>query len=588
MHPEDQVLDLLLQGFARYMEDFQAITALARSHFEARAWKEIQDLSRQRINLYRGQVGRLSRKVRRSLQSDFHDEALWKRLKARYSIAVRQHEAYEIAETFYNSVCRKVLGDIGADPEMMFVLQHPEARNFESEAPIYRVYWGNRNPRDIIRDILVDCEFGVPFEHLERDVTFILTRVQRDILSQFEPEASTRLEVLKAPFFRNKGAYLVGRVHIAGAVMPFVVPLLHGPGGIFADNLIVEPDELSIVFSFARSYFLVEHEIPSEVVRFLKSIMPRKPYGDLYNSIGFTKHGKTELYRDFVHHLAHSEDPMDFAPGIHGLVMAVFCLQSYPIVFKLIKDEFSPPKITDKAMVRSKYRMVSTHDRVGRMADTHEFEHFVFPKARFTPRLLEFLLEKAASIVKVQGDQVIIAHLYTERKMIPLNIFLETANPEDIDRVADEYANTIKQLAAANIFPGDMLLKNFGVTRHRRVIFYDYDEIGHLTDYHFREMPKAQTMEDIYADQPWFAVGEKDVFPEEFRHFLVGHPALEARFVDRHPELFDVQFWREMQARQRDGEVIDVFPYRRSQRFLKRQAIGRQAMGRQAIGRQAT
>ncbi|MEZ4827211.1 MAG: bifunctional isocitrate dehydrogenase kinase/phosphatase [Bacteroidia bacterium] len=559
---------LIIEGFDGYLREFKEITGRARIRFENKDWHGIQADSRRRLNLYKRQVSRYARLVTTHMEDAFSDINLWKSVKKAYAHISLQKYEYEIAETFFNSVCRKVLGEIGADLDMMFVADEHTQREYASEAPIYKTYPGNKPTHEIIRQLLLDYQFDVPYEDIERDVTYITDQLQHDILYLHKPDRETRLEVLKSVFYRNKGAYLVGRAYIDGTVFPFLIPLLHGENGVFADTVITGQDEMSIVFSFTRSYFIVEVDIPSELVHFLKTILPLKPYSDLYNSIGFNKHGKTELYRHFLVHLDQSTDKFVVAPGIRGMVMAVFTLPSYHIVFKLIKDKFDPPKSMNKAQVMSKYKLVSLHDRVGRMADTHEFEHFVLPKDRFDEDLLAELLRVAPSIVHVDGDQVVIDHLYTERKMIPLNIFLENASREDVEEAVDEYGNCIKQLAAANIFPGDMLLKNFGVTRHKRVVFYDYDEIGFLTDYVFRRLPEPDDQDEVYASTPWFAVGPNDVFPEEFKHFLIGKEEVREIFFEFHNDLFDPRFWIDMQQKQINGEIVDVFPYRRRKRFL--------------------
>ncbi|MEZ4777242.1 MAG: bifunctional isocitrate dehydrogenase kinase/phosphatase [Bacteroidia bacterium] len=559
---------MIIEGFDGYLREFKEITSRAKIRFENRDWHGIQADSRRRLNLYKRQVSRYARITTTHLGESFSDIDLWKEIKKEYARVSLKKFEYEIAETFFNSVCRKVLGEIGADLDMMFVADEHTKREYASEAPIYRSYPGNQDTHEVIRQLLLDCQFSIPYEDLERDVEYITAQIENDILNLHQSDVETRLDVLNSVFYRNKGAYLVGRIYCAGKVFPFLVPLLHGENGIFADTVITDQDDMSIVFSFTRSYFLVEVEIPSELVHFIKTILPLKPYSDLYNSIGFNKHGKTELYRHFLVHLDKSEDKFVVAPGIRGMVMAVFTLPSYHIVFKLIKDKFDPPKSMSKAQVMSKYKLVSLHDRVGRMADTHEFEHFVLPKNRFSEELLEELLRVAPSIVHVEGDQVIIDHLYTERKMIPLNIFLENADAGDIAAAVDEYGNCIKQLAAANIFPGDMLLKNFGVTRHRRVVFYDYDEIGFLTDYTFRRLPEPSDLDEVYASTPWFAVGANDVFPEEFKYFLIGKEEIRSIFFELHDDLFDPRFWIDMQQKQINGEIVDVFPYRRRKRFL--------------------
>ncbi|GAB4414157.1 MAG: bifunctional isocitrate dehydrogenase kinase/phosphatase [Bacteroidia bacterium] len=554
-----------MAGFASYLAEFHEVTARARTRFENRDWHGIQADSKKRLSIYKRLIPRIARQVKR-MAADA-DRAYWLEVKNHYADLALRHPAYEIAETFYNSVFRKVAGDIGADMDLMFVRDAHETRPPSLSTDFYRTYAWDSPGTAVVRQILDDYRFQTPYEDLDRDVSYIADRLEQEVFFVYPPGPDTRIDIFRAVFFRNKSAYIVGRLAVGGTYLPFVLPMLHGPDGIFADALITNQDEMSIIFSFTRSYFLVEVGIPSEWVQFLQSILPLKPASDLYNSIGFNKHGKTELYRDFIRHLDQSDDKIVVAPGIRGMVMAVFTLASYNIVFKLIKDKFDPPKHTNKAHVRSRYKLVSMHDRVGRMADTHEFEFFEFPLDRFDPALLDELLRVAPSIVHVRGDRVVIDHLYTERKMVPLNIFLETAAPEAAEEVIDEYGNTIKQLAAANIFPGDMLLKNFGVTRHRRVVFYDYDEIGFLTDYNFRRIPEPSSDDDMFAGTPWFAVGPNDVFPEEFKHFLVGREDIRGIFFELHADLFDPRFWIDMQEKQLRGEIVDVFPYRRRRRF---------------------
>jgi isocitrate dehydrogenase kinase/phosphatase len=562
------IAEAIIEDFDAYLSEFNDITSRACKRFENCDWHGMQADSKKRIAVYKKRVPRIARKIRRLMGDQFDQVDIWLSIKDAYRQLALQRYAYEIAETYYNSVCRKVIDKIGAEEQIMFVEDEHHDREHQSEELIYHTYHWENSSTAMIRKVLQDYAHEAPFLDLEDDVQFLASRLEDEVLRNFQPDDQTRLQVLKSVFYRNKAAYLVGRLYIAGQLMPFIIPLLNREGqGILADTLIISQNEMSILFSFTRSYFMVEVDIPSEWIHFLKTIIPLKPYGDLYNSIGYNKHGKTELFRHFRRHLNHSDDKFVFAPGIKGMVMAVFTLPSYNVVFKLIKDSFDPPKTTNKAHVRSCYKLVSVHDRVGRMADTHEFEHFDFPLHRFDEELLNELLRVAPSIVRVEGDSVIIDHLYTERKMVPLNIFLESAAPEHAEEVIEEYGNTIKQLAAANIFPGDMLLKNFGVTRHRRVVFYDYDEIGFLTDYTFRRLPDPDEEDDMYAGSPWFAVGANDVFPEEFKHFLVGREDIREIFYRLHGDLFEPKFWIDMQQKQIRGEVVDVFPYRRRKRF---------------------
>ncbi|MFT5069513.1 MAG: isocitrate dehydrogenase kinase/phosphatase, partial [Candidatus Paceibacteria bacterium] len=373
----------------------------------------------------------------------------------------------------------------------------------------------------------------------------------------------------KSIFYRNKGAYLVGQLVNPDHRQPFVVPLLNDENhGIYTDTLITDSDDVSIIFSFTRSYFMVKAPVPAEFVGFLQQILPAKPLAEIYTNIGFFKHGKSVFMRDYLQHMDESEDQFIIAPGIKGMVMSVFTLPSLDIVFKIIKDKFAPPKAMTKAVVKEKYRLVKVHDRVGRMADTQEFKHFAFAKHRFSQELIDELFAVAPSMIQIVDEYVVIEQLYVERRMIPLNIYIDTASDDQLYDVIDEYGNAIKQLAAANIFPGDMLFKNFGVTRHGRVVFYDYDEICYLTECNFRKIPEPMYPEQELASEPWYSVGPYDVFPEEFHVFLAGRPRIAKIFRQIHSDIFDADYWQSLQRAIEDGQVKDVFPYRRKKRFL--------------------
>ena len=343
-----------------------------------------------------------------------------------------------------------------------------------------------------------------------------------------------------------------------------MLPFLHREGqGISVDALITDESEVSIIFSFTRSYFMVRVGYPAEFIGFLRKILPGKHIAELYTSIGFYKHGKSEFYRALISHLANSDDRFIMAPGVRGMVMSVFTLPGFNTVFKIIKDRFSPSKNVDRATVVEKYRLVKSVDRVGRMADTQEFSDFRFPLSKFDPECLAELLEVAPSTVQVQGDMVLVRHCWTERRMTPLNIYLEQANEAQVRDALDDYGLAIKQLAAANIFPGDMLLKNFGVTRHGRVVFYDYDEISYLTEVNFRRIPPPRYPEDEMSSEPWYSVGPNDVFPEEFPTFLFADIKHRKLFNQLHGDLYKAEYWQGLQEQIREGKVIDVFPYRR-------------------------
>lgn len=568
-----RIAKTILNGFDAYFADFQNITLGAKARFETASWPAMHETNKERIDLYKIKVNQVLNLVHSVTSKDTAQLTLWNQAKATFSQLIANHSNYEIAETFFNSVFCSQFRHAFIHDSHIFVKpsRTPDEKPLRDYS-IYISYGGGDGLEAMIEDILSDYCFSVPWEDQERDVGNICVALRDGPLAgkleSEDDEQRLRVDMLESVFYRNKAAYLVGRMMFNGEVIPLILPCLNnGRGSVFVDTLIHDNDSTSIIFSFTRSYFMVDAPIPSRFVRFLSTIMPLKEKSELYNSIGFHKHGKTEFYRHVLAHMKVSNDKFVIAPGIKGMVMSVFTLPSYPVVFKVIKDKFDNPKTVTEEIVKEKYKFVSRADRVGRMADTQEYTNFIFYRNRFSEELLHELQTLAPSKLHVDDKRIIIRHLYVERRMEPLNLYLDKAEEQPTIAAMEEYGNAIKQLAAANIFPGDMLLKNFGVTRHGRVVFYDYDELCPLVDCNFRKIPAAQTEQQELADRPWYTVAEEDVFPEEFRLFFSGNPVARKAFEDQHSDLYDYRYWQRLQERIRGGRLESTFPYRRKVRF---------------------
>jgi isocitrate dehydrogenase kinase/phosphatase len=553
-------------GFDSFHAQFQLVTRRARARFESRDWRGAQQDAVERLTLYRQFADWALRDLERLMGDSVRDPLTWTEMKRLYTRLIFTRDDAEVACTFFNSISRRTLQTVGVHPEREYVDQDFEQATASPAPPFHRTWPGGGGLELMLRAMLRELPVAPLMPDLEGQVTRV-ARVLHDDLRRRGIGSIDSADVLPALFYRNKGAYLIGRLRAGDAIIPLALPMVNEGDGIRVDAVLTTSDEVSVVFSFTRSYFHVEAERPRAVIDFLRTIMPLKPLDELYTSIGYNKHGKTELYRALVRHLAASDARFEIAEGDPGLVMCVFALPAFNVVFKIIKDRFGAPKMTTRHDVMAKYHLVFTRDRVGRLADAQEFEHLEFRRDRFAPNLLEQLGAEAAGSVVVEGDRVIVRHLYTERRVTPLNLYLRQADPEAaLDAVLD-YGQAIKDLAAANIFTGDMLLKNFGVTRHGRVIFYDYDELCLLTDCHIRELPSPHHEDEELAAEPWFYVGDRDVFPEEFRAFLVLPGPLGEAFLRAHGDLLQVEFWRRMQAMQEAGEVVDFFPYKPSRRL---------------------
>lgn len=555
----------ILLGFDDYREHFRRITEGARARFEQARWQDAQNASAARINLYEEKVS----ETRGRLLATFPGEALltvepWPQIKSAYIEQIDARLDDELAETWYNSIfCSLFSHDCISDGTMFIHTTRPALRARQRLVQT-RIYRPEGFLAGMLQQILEDYAFGVPYADLDDNLAKMAAHLQDSLPDWVSKDPELTVELFSKVLYRNKGAYLVGRLFTRDEQWPLAIPFIHREGqGIVVDGVITDEADVSIIFSFTRSYFMAEVPVPADFIAFLKRILPGKHIAELYTSIGFYRHGKSEFYRALLNHLANTDDRFVMAPGVRGMVMSVFTLPGFNTVFKVTKDRFSPSKTIDHATVIEKYRLVKSVDRVGRMADTQEFAEFRFPVEKFSPDCLAELLDVAPSTVKVMGDTVLIRHCWTERRMTPLNIYLDGASEEQTREVLDDYGLAIKQLAAANIFPGDMLLKNFGVTRHGRVVFYDYDEICYLTEVNFRHIPPPRYPEDEMASEPWYSVGPNDVFPEEFPRFLFVNLAQRRLFSRLHGNLFDADYWKGLQEAIRAGKVIDVFPYRR-------------------------
>jgi isocitrate dehydrogenase kinase/phosphatase len=558
------------QAFFDYQTRFNAITRRARERFLARDWSGSFEDAAERLHFYNDVLDSLASRIRKLMGVRLPERSIWTGIKAVYSSLIACSPAWEIAETFFNSLTRRVFATDGVDQAIEFVDTDFDAPPSSAPITVAKTYRGQSLP-ELLCSALTDAFNETCWDDLGKTAKLAAARIEA---ARAAKNSQPELEIVSSVFYRGRGAYLVGRVLCEGQLpLPIALCLRHeNERGIILDALLHGDVDLAILFSFTRSYFRVVIECPYRLVRYLQQLMPRKRLIDLYNAIGFHRHGKTEFYRDFIAHLRKSSDRFVAAEGARGMVMSVFTLPSYDVVFKLIRDQFDLPKDSTREDVRRRYRLVFEHDRAGRLVEAHEFEHLRIPGDRFDPRVLAELLRDAASIVKMDGGDVVIAHAYVERRLRPLNLFLRENEAEAIAAAGRDYGQSVKDLAASNIFPGDLLTKNFGVTRHGRVVFYDYDELCFLTDCHFRELPEARTPEDEIAAEPWFSVREHDIFPEEFLQFLsFPGPAL-AALLQHHGEIFGADFWRAIQRQIRAGEVPEVFPYRKERRLTNDQA----------------
>jgi isocitrate dehydrogenase kinase/phosphatase len=566
----------ILAGFDKHYALFRYNAQQAKQAFERADWHHIRKLARERIEYYDKRVDEAVVALEAEFEERQLQDAIWQPVKRHYISLLAEHRQPELAETFFNSVSTKILHRSYFHNDFIFVRPGVATEYLDNDPPSFRVYYPPQlQLKTALMRMVIDAGFSNPYQDIDRDLSYVERAIRDYFGADFKPASDFQIQVFRTAFFRNKGAYLIGRLINDGEVTGFAVPVLSTlVGQLYFDAVLIGADQIETLFNFSRAYFMVDMAVPSAYVRILKTMMPAKPESELYTMLGLHKQGKTLFFRDLLHHLNHSHDQFVLAPGIKGLVMLVFTLPSFPYVFKVIRDKRR--KDTTREHIQGRYQLVKLHDRAGRMADTWEYRDVPIPLARIAPELLAELQDTAASVLDQDSNNLVIRHCYIERRMVPLNIQLEQLPEPDAEAQRDhlmrEFGDAIKQMVGANIFPGDMLYKNFGVTRNNRVVFYDYDEVQYLTDCEFRAIPAPRTPEDEMASEPWYTVGPNDVFPEEFASFLLGKPELRKSFMKCHADLLDHQYWRAKQQEIHAGKLDDVFPYPPQLRFVNRYA----------------
>ena len=557
----------ILEGFDKHYRLFRAISAAGKERFEAGDWAAVKQAARERIDMYDTRVLETVAGFERFPGA--RDEALWPSIKQAYVGLLLEHQQPECAETFFNSVATRVLARTYYTNQHIFWRPAVSTEHIESLRPTYKVYYpAERGLRATLKAIFLDTQLLSPWEDLERDLHAVVHVVRELLPKPREVTESLQVHVLSSLFYRNRSAYLVGRLDTGATEIPFAVPIRkNSKGALYIDAVLAGQEQLGTLFSLARAYFMVDMEVPSAFVSFLKTLFPGKPAAELYIGLGLQKQGKTLFYRDLFEHLRHSTDRFVVAPGVKGMVMVVFTLPSFPYVFKVIRDSFEPPKDVDRKKVMEQYLMVKYHDRVGRLADTLEYSQVALPLSRFDPALLEELQRLVPSQLERDGERLVLKHVYIERRMVPLDVWLTGADAQKQQHGLMEFGQAIRELAGANIFPGDLLLKNFGVTRSGRVVFYDYDELARVTDCSFRRLPTPRDDEEGWSSEPWFFVGSMDIFPEELPKFLFNTEQAKSLFLSMHGDLATAEFWQQKQEQLNRGLEDDVMPYPEARRF---------------------
>ncbi len=552
---------LLVAAFEDYNASFADITRRAKRRFERGERAGMRRDSIARLNLYDRAVNETISRLEQHLDERLFSRTLWVDIRTEFGTRIEGQLDAELYKTFFNTISRRLHKTRGVDSGIEFVALDIQPTDRITHPVSRHTYSASSNLARAFGRILKDHSFRLPFVDVRADAEALALALARVFENDPVPGVLA-IELLETVFYREGRAYLLGRAFGTDRYVPCVIALCRGDQGVYADALLTTRRQVSILFGYTFSYFMADLPTVGDAVVFLHTLLPDKPVEELYTVLGRAKQGKTERYRAFFGQLqARPEEKLVEADGQRGLVMLVFTLPSCPLVFKLIRDHFAPVKKFGRRQVIERYHLVFRHDRVGRLIDAQEFKDLRFPRDRFAPELLTELQAECGRSLQVDDHGITIRHCYVERRLRPLDLYLQEADPKAAAAAVLDYAQSVKDLARSNIFAGDLLPKNFGVTRSGRVIFYDYDELRLMTECRFRRLPPSR--DDIMElnDEPWFNVDDNDVFPEQFPRFMGLSKEHLALLEKHHADLFDPGWWQTIHARLKAGQSLDVPPY---------------------------
>ncbi len=576
----DVAARVTLEGFELFNEEFRAITKRAETRFERSDWQGGQRDAVERLDLYERIVERVASQLNRSLRQWAQEHAVWAVARQRFAALVAGRYDIDRAETFFNSMTRKVLQTIGINREVEFFYLHPKSPDRREGDPVHRTYTSDGNTVALLERVFEDVPSGIALENAGRDADLVAQEIDLYLWPLLGTDRRFSLDIVSSPFYRNKTAYLVGRILTGAHVIPVIMPLVRGETGVRVDTVLLHESEAVVLFSFAYAYFFVDVKRYDLLIDFLQSIMPHAALSELYSSLGYDRHGKTEFYRD-LHRFVHvSREQFVIAPGLEGAVMIAFTLPNFPFVFKVIKNKpcflRSPnetPKVITEDEVREQYAFVLHRDRSGRMVDTHEFENLRFKKKRFSAPLLNEFAQAATRNVIVTDDYVIIRRVYVQRKVVPFPLYLDSEkDPETVRRVLVDFGYFLKDIASSGVFPCDLFNTwNYGVTHWGRVVLYDYDDVLPIERVRFREkpVPTDVTLETM-PEEDWISASGEEFFVDEIDRYSGIPSPLKGIFKTVHGDLFTLKFWSSLTDRLARGEIFDVIPYDRTKSFSVR------------------
>ncbi|MEJ2379995.1 MAG: bifunctional isocitrate dehydrogenase kinase/phosphatase [Gammaproteobacteria bacterium] len=555
----------ILQEFEVYYYDSRAIPALAQQAFENRDPNTSVALSKKRLSVYNESINELGPSLKAAFPRVAQDESIWSQVEACYVPLIRGRYEADLAFSYLRSVKRKL--SQGEWKPVTYGFGQWAHKTDQSSAKVYRTFPvnGELGPR-LVEDLLAIPQFSTPYRDLHADAAAVAERVNHILAGQRPyPSRISTIDMIDAGFFRNRGAYLCGRMMLdGGRLMPLVIALLNSPEGIYVDAVIHREADVHNLFSSTLAHFHVTNPYYHELSAFLHTLMVERPLGLHYTTIGFNHVGKVAVMLELQDEIVRHREVLQTAIGFRGTVAIAFSAPSLAYTFKVIRDrptdQYKWGEFLGVGWVLGKYSRVHEINRTGSMLDNVIYYNMKLDRTWFDPALLEELLDKASQSVSLRGKDVVFKYLIGQRRMIPLPVFLETASPEDAETAVINLGHCIKNNAAANIFNKDLDSRNYGVSRFLRVFLYDYDALERCTEVKVRtNNDRIDGEEDI---PEWYFEDGVVFLPEEMEVGLqLPTRALRRVFREVHGDLMTTAYWEKIQADLLAGEIPSIRTY---------------------------
>ena len=563
----------ILQEFDAYYSESRHIPALAQQAFENRDPGQSLELSRRRLSIYSEVIEALGPKLLQSFPDLNKNEKLWKKVEKIYLPLIKGRYESDLASAFVNSARRMV-----CQGEWLFVdygFIQPAKKPADFSKDIRRDYPGGAKvSAETVWDILKIPGFKIFYQDIQEDAHLIADKVNRDLkLGGRKADAVKSIQMINAGFFRNRGAYLVGRIQLKDdSFKPFIIALLNDKDGIYADAVLTSRAHAHNIFSSTLANFHVTNARYHELAAFLHTIMPRRSLGLHYSTIGFNHVGKVAVMNEIKDQIFENMEKFEPAVGHPGTVAIAFSSPSSTYTLKVLRDkptaQYKWGKFEGTQSVFNKYNRVHEINRTGSMLDNLIYYNLRFDDDWFDKPLLEELLSQASETVIRHGNTIIFKHLITQAKMIPIPTYIKSATRAKARMAIANLGHCIKNNAAANVFNKDLDARNYGIGDYMKVYLFDYDALEPFTTIKIRT---NQDRFDGEEDVPDWFFEEGEVFlPEEIEVGLrIEDRELSKYFRDVHGDLLTVEYWEGIQQTLKDGYVPATSAYPEDCRLVR-------------------